>query len=272
MTPGTRTEQGSAAFQAELWGERAADWAQIAEQAERPWLGPAYDLVLERLRVGPGTRLLDVGCGAGRFCRLAADRGARVHGIDATPALLAFARERVPGADLRQGDLQFLPFPDAAFDIVTGFNSFFYAADVGAALGEAARVLRRGGSLGLTAFGRPERCESTPVFEYLGPLLPQLALGDDGDDAAGGGRLEDLIAAAGLAVHAAGYLPVTEEHPDLDTASREFLASAPLRLAVRESGEVAVRDSLAAALAPLQAPDGRVRITDEYRYVLARRP
>jgi len=269
MSEETTARQGSAEVQAGLWGQRARDWADIAEQAERPWLGPAYELVLERLEVGAGTDVLDVGCGAGRFLRLATDRGANASGIDATPELLAIARERVPEADLRNGDMQFLPFDDASFDVVTGFNSFFYAADVVAALREAARVLRPDGSLALTAFGRHKEQESAPLFDYLGPLMPKPAL--EGDEPAEGepGVIEHLLEEAGLATVDAGYLKITEEHPDLETFLRELMAVGPVRLAVQSSGEEAVRAALTDGLRSLVGADGRVRVTDEYRYVIA---
>jgi SAM-dependent methyltransferase len=265
----TTVKHGSAEAQAELWGERARDWAQIAEQAARPWLGPAYELVLERLEVGASRELLDVGCGAGRFLRMACDRGAKVTGIDATAELLAIARERVPEADLRQGDLQFLPFDDAAFDIVTGFNSFFYAADVVCAFREARRVLRQGGHVAVTAFGRPEQCESSPLFDYLGPLMPKLAVEEETEPHKPG-VIEGLLGQAGLETREAGYIKVTEHHPDVDTVLREWMSVGPVRLAVRTSGERAVQAALAGGLRTLVAPDGSVRITDEYRYVIAK--
>jgi trans-aconitate methyltransferase len=63
-----------------------------------------------------GTRLLDVGCGAGLALQLAAKRGATVAGFDASAGLLEVARERVPEADLRQGDVETLPCPDGGFE------------------------------------------------------------------------------------------------------------------------------------------------------------
>ena len=58
--------------------------------------------------------------------------------------MLALARKRVPEADLRRGDMQFLPYEDDFFDVVAGFNSFFFAADMVAALHEAGRVAKPG--------------------------------------------------------------------------------------------------------------------------------
>ena len=103
-----------------LWGARARDWADIQEGTVKP----VYEAVLEHARVGPDTRYLDVGCGAGGAVQLAAARGAQVSGIDAADTLLAIARERTPKGEFHIGDLETLPFDDATFDVVTGFNSF----------------------------------------------------------------------------------------------------------------------------------------------------
>src|SRR5690242_20304795 len=113
---------------------------------------PNYEAVLARVQVGPARRVLDVGCATGVFLKMCAERGATVAGLDITPALVAHARRRVPAADLRVGDLQQLPYPDDTFDLVTGFGSFFYAADVSVALREAARVTRPGGAVAVQVF------------------------------------------------------------------------------------------------------------------------
>ena len=67
--------------------------------------------------------MLDAGCGGGYALQLAAKRGATVAGLDACGPLLDIARERVPGADIRHGDLESLPFAEDAFDAVTAFNA-----------------------------------------------------------------------------------------------------------------------------------------------------
>ena len=64
-----------------LWGARARDWAEVQEGQ----FAAGYDDVLARAGVGPGTRLLDAGCGAGMAAMRAAALGAKVSGIDAAP-------------------------------------------------------------------------------------------------------------------------------------------------------------------------------------------
>ena len=128
--------------QADLWGERARDWADVME-GWNGWGVPLYRHVLERVTVVSGTSVLDVGCGAGRFCRIVADRGARVAGLDATAPLVEIARERTPDGDFRVADMEDLPWEDDSFDVVTGFNSFFIAGDMVNALREASASLGR---------------------------------------------------------------------------------------------------------------------------------
>ena len=269
-TPETSDQgRGSATLQGELWAERARDWAEVME-GWNGWGIPLYRQVLERLNVGAGTDLLDVGCGAGRFCRIAADRGARVSGIDATAPLVEIAGERIRGADLRVGDVEALPWPDDSFDVVTGFNSFFFAADLGHAMREARRVARPGGQVALTVFGRPERCESTPMFAALGQLLPSESGEHEGGPALHEeGVLESLAKEAGLAPQEAGYLDVVEEYPDLETLLRGYLAHGSVVRAVRSSDERRVREALSEGVRSLITASGGVRIEDEYRYLIA---
>jgi SAM-dependent methyltransferase len=259
---------GSATVQGDLWAERARDWAEVME-GWNGWGIPLYRQVLERLSVGSGTDLLDVGCGAGRFCRIAADRGARVWGIDAAAPLVQIARERTRAGDFRVGDMEALPWPDDSFDVVTGFNSFFFAADLVRVLREARRVARAGGAVAMTVFGRPERCESTPMFARLGQVLPSES-GEEGGPALNQeGVLESLAEEAGLVPREAGYLEVVEEYPDLETLLRGYLAHGSIVKAVRSADEPRVRDALTQGVRSLITARGGVRIEDEYRYLIA---
>src|ERR1700738_1527509 len=96
------TQGGTAAGEGRLWSVRADDWAAIQERQ----VATAFEHALDALEGGPRPRMLDVGCGASMFLRLAADRGADVAGLDASEALLEHARARVPGAPLVQGEME----------------------------------------------------------------------------------------------------------------------------------------------------------------------
>jgi ubiquinone/menaquinone biosynthesis C-methylase UbiE len=103
--------------------------------------------------------VLDVGCGAGAFLRLVAERGGLPHGLDASVSLIAFARTRLPDADLRVGEMEDLAWEDDSFDLVTGFHSFFFANDMVAALREAGRVAKPDAPVVIQVWGAHERCE-----------------------------------------------------------------------------------------------------------------
>ncbi len=111
--------------------------------------------------------MLDVGCGTGGFCAFVASRGALVAGADAAADRIASARERVPDGDFEVALMEQLPWTDGAFNVVTGFNSFQYALDVPAALGEAARVSRR--LVAVCKYGNPRENE---FFAFLAALAP----------------------------------------------------------------------------------------------------
>ena len=214
---------GTGKEQAELWGPGARDWSDYNE----PMCTPFYEAVLDATGVGAGTALLDVGCGGGFALLLAARRGATVSGLDATPALLDIARERVPAASLAVGDLEDpLPFDAGAFDVVTAFNSVQYAADPVAAVKNMSELVRPGGLVSLLVWGPPEQCESGVMFTELGPLLPPRPAEAPGAIAwSEDGQLEHLAALAGLTPVAVGDVPNPLIYPDLATAVRTQLSS-----------------------------------------------
>jgi SAM-dependent methyltransferase len=258
---------GSAQLQGELWGVRARDYADFQE----PQLRPLFEDAIRRNRIGRASTVLDVGCGAGGLCRLAAEAGATVVGIDASRPFVEISRERVPSARFDEGDMQFLPYDDDTFDVVTGFNSFQYAADQVAALREAARVARQGGTVHVVVWGREERTELVAALRALGPLLPPAPPGAPGPFALSSpGALEDLIERAGLTPTDDGYVQVTFEYLDESTMLKGNNSNGPVVLAERHSGQAAVVNAFRDALAPFRTASGGYRIETEWRYVTAR--
>jgi SAM-dependent methyltransferase len=106
--------------------------------------------------VNAGDQLLDVGTGSGIVAIVAAQRGARVTGVDPTPALLAKARDNaeLAGVDTlwQEGVAEFLPFPDASFDVVLSQYAHMFSAAPERAASEMLRVLKPGGRIAFAAW------------------------------------------------------------------------------------------------------------------------
>jgi SAM-dependent methyltransferase len=136
---------------------------------------------LERLELARGELLLDAGCGEGRHCFGALERGARVVGVDLDRASLARAAGalRFRAAELGslgamlQGDAFGLPFRDGAFDKVICSEVMEHVHDYRAAARELSRVTRPNGLLAVTI--------PTATSEML-----YLRLGDDYFESPGG--------------------------------------------------------------------------------------
>jgi SAM-dependent methyltransferase len=203
--------------------------------------------VADAIAVGPGMRLLDVGCGDGRFLALATERGAEVSGLDADPAAVARARRRVPGADVRTGVMDDLPWPDAGFDAVVGVNAFQYARDIDLALGEALRVLRPGGLLGVCKWGRPQDNELFRLAVAIGGGRPGALRAQD--------PVEEAMRRIGLTLRDRGDVPL-----ELEVADLAALAGAT---------GAADAATLAEQASPYKRPDGSYRFSATLAYIVA---
>jgi SAM-dependent methyltransferase len=263
---------GSATVQGQLWGARAQDWAACVEQVCLPLFGAALDAA----RVTAGTRLLDAGCGAGLLALLASLRGARVTALDASAGLLEIARKRLPGAEVREGDLEALPFADSSFDAVTAVNSVFYAADMSAAMREFFRVVQPGGRVVVTAWGPPERCEFlTSVMPGIAPLMPPPppraqpphpgALSEQG-------ALQSLLEQAGLRFLEEGEVACPFIFPSAEASWRGNASAGVNQAAIGYSGEEAVRAVYADADRAHTRPDVSIRYDNLFLWAVGERP
>jgi SAM-dependent methyltransferase len=249
-----------------LWCARAADWA---EEEERE--APKFAAVIERVGVAPGQAVLDVGCGSGVFLSMAADRGARPSGLDASEALIGIARRRVPGADLRVGDMTRLPWAADAFDLVTGFNSFVLADDVTAALREAGRVARAGAPVVVQVWGRPERSDLTPMLRAIRALWPGPAP-PAAPPMSQPGVLEAAAGGAGLAAGEVFDVAFALEYADERELLRTMLSAGAVVEATEAHGERAVAGAILAALEPFRTGGGGYRLETEWHTLVARVP
>jgi SAM-dependent methyltransferase len=254
----------TAATEGPEWSAKAPLWAELwAHLAD-----PARAVVLEATAVGSGTRLLDVGCGSGELCTQAAARGATVSGIDAAEGMVEIARRRLPGADLRVGPMERLPWDDASFDVVTGINAFQFAADLVGALAEARRVTRPGGRVAICNWA--ERREVCTVLDALNDLLPPEPPGPERPRVREAGVLERLAREAGLEPGPAGEVDVPYEVPDRAALERALLIDAEMIGSIDAVGEEEARRVVLEASAGHRRPDGSYRFDNRFRYVIAR--
>lgn len=257
---------GTAQVQGELWSAQARNWANFLEKFH----APLYKSVFDRVGVSRGTRLLDVGCGAGLAAQLAAELGAQVTGIDAAPAFIEIARERVMDGDFLVGDMEELPFAGASFDVITGFNSFQHAANPVAALKEAKRTARGGGQIAIVTWGKPQECEHAPVMAAIAALLPPSPIRTGGPFAfTEPGRLEALLEQAGLPAGESGEIASTFAWPDDETAWKAISSAGPTVMAVRYAGEEKVKQVVLDSLLPFRTSNGGYREENKFRYVIA---
>lgn len=170
----------------------------------------------------PGQRVLDVACGTGDLAILAARATApdgQVVGIDLSEGMLEHARRRMAALpegrriELRLGNAQALPFPEASFDRVTTGFALRNFSDLPLALSEMARVLKPGGRLVALEISRPQhwffRAGFLTYFNYAVPLLDWL--------------VEGLLTRRWPTVRAYRYLPASlRVHPDQDKLAKMF--------------------------------------------------
>jgi SAM-dependent methyltransferase len=265
-TTETAKREGSAERWGPLWGARPSDWA-LSEDRQTP----TYEAALARVALAPGQSVLDVGCGVGTFLQLVTERGAHAFGLDASEALLEVARARLPQADLRVGEMEDLPYEDDTFDLVTGFNSFFFANDIVVALREAGRVAKPGAPIVIQVWGRHERNDLEAMKEIARPFMPpRPADAPVEPDYSHPGVLEDLATKAGLTPQDAFDISWAFEFPDKATMRRALVAPAGLAVLVGAEREEKFKDALSAGLARYRGPDGGYRLQNEFHFLIAR--
>jgi SAM-dependent methyltransferase len=234
----------------EGWGRLAADFAALSEPANCR----EYVALHHQLKVDDGDRLLDVACGSGLAIELAALRGAVCAGIDASPRLVAIARDRSPDADIRVGDMHTLPWEPESFDVVTSFRGVWGTTP--AVVTEIHRVLAPGGRLGLTVWGH---IKASPGAWALSPfrLADPPAVANQAAMVALGrpGAGEKLLSAAGYVDIRRLDIRFIWEFADPQIFARALASTGPAYEAVRAVGEQAFHDA-AVRIAAEQVRDG----------------
>jgi SAM-dependent methyltransferase len=132
------------------------DWSLGRYEHTAAQLLDAARAVVDRADPAPGEAVLDVGCGTGNAALLAAERGARVTGVDPAARLLEVARKQAAARGLDAafvaGEAAALPVADGAVDVVLSVFGVIFATDAEAAAREIARVTAPGGRVALSAW------------------------------------------------------------------------------------------------------------------------
>ena len=140
------------------------DFDQLKSRLKATWMTGDYDVFsrymekdaerfFQRLGIKPGTRLLDVGCGAGQIALIAARAGAKVTGCDISTNWLEQARARAAAEGLdvtfEEGDAESLPYEDGQFDAVVSLVGAMFAPRPVRVAAELTRVCRPGGLIAM---------------------------------------------------------------------------------------------------------------------------
>jgi SAM-dependent methyltransferase/adenylate kinase family enzyme len=231
-------------------------------------IGPYAPIVADTAALRTGDCVLDVACGTGVVTREALRRvgpTGRVTGLDASPGMLAVAREQGRAIEWHEGRAESLPFPDASFDAVVSQFGLMFFVDRVSALAEMRRVLRPGGRLALAVWSS---IDAIPAFAAELALFEQFAGSAAADALRGPFVLGDAAALAGL-FDAAG-LPAAAVETCATTArfpSVRTLVEADLRGWLPLMGVHLPDDAIARTLAAADAalapyvrpePDGSV--------------
>jgi len=168
----------------EAWEEHAAEFVEWARVPGHDSYWRFHREQFLDLVPGPGRATLDIGCGEGRMSRDLLAIGHAVTGIDASPTMIAAARDADPSIRVEVADAAALPFDDASFDCAVAFMSLHDVDDMRGAIREAARVLEPGGFLciaivhPINSSGRFENDEPGSKFTIAGSYLEEFVYED----------------------------------------------------------------------------------------------
>jgi SAM-dependent methyltransferase len=184
--------------------------------------------------------------------------------------MIEVARERLPEADLRVGDMEALSFGDGSFDVVFSANSLQYAADRVQALREFKRACVPGGRVVVGLWDTPDKVEFRAVFGALVGALPEPPPGEGPFELSPAGVLENLMEQVGLAVVGGGAVNCPFEYPDFEMLWKGNAAAGPTQGAIRAVGEEKLKAAIRDVVGAFRV-NGHIRFENSMRYVVGAR-
>lgn len=252
---------GTAEIQGNLWGTKAPDWADFGESTS----DDLFEYLINQLGPGNDRKLLDIGCGAGKFCQLAHASGFKATGIDASKNLIEIAKNRYQKIEFIQAELEKLPFPDGQFDITCAINSFQYAESFPNALSEAKRVTKKGGSIAVAIWDSPDRCDASAIFSALSPFMPPPPFHNDKKPLFTDGVVEEMITNSGIEHISTESVKCYWRFENEETALRAILSAGVIQLAINNAGIEKITETVRAALKSFKQPDGKFILKNSFK-------
>jgi SAM-dependent methyltransferase len=236
------------------WSDVASGWAELWGS----FAAPAQEELIAHCGIGPGTRVLDVGCGSGEFLARLSEVGAEPTGAEPAPAMVAAASVHAP---VVEADAENLPFDEGRFDVVTAVNALQFADDTTTALREFSRVVVSGGRIGIANWAEAVRNDIDIIERAVALALDEEQAPDGPLRPAGG--IESAMADAGLEVVSAGIVAVPWRAADDVTLVRGIL------LGEDAATMAELHDVIVTAAAPFRGADGAYVLRNAFRWAVA---
>ena len=268
--------------------ETNKEFDELKTRLKRTWMTGDYDLFsrfmekdaeefFRRLGVTPGTRLLDVGCGAGQLALIAARAGAQVTGCDIATNWIENARARAAAERLEitfeEGDAEALPYDDAQFDAVVSLIGAMFAPRPELVAAELTRVCRPGGMIAManwTPGGFIGQMFKTIAGHIAPSGMPAPVLW--GDEATVRVRLHEGIADLKFALHVYHFDYPFPPHAVVEFFRANYGPMSRAFASLDESGQEKLRSDLVSLWsAHNKAVDYTTRVDAEYLEVIATR-